>query len=55
MFDDGVLEGDTVRTHEVGIDDEIVLGLGVADSHLGVPNAFGIGGLTIHAGCDSGN
>ena len=55
VLDDGVFEGDAIGADEVGVDDKVVLGLEVADGHVGIPDFFGVGGLGRHTGDDSGN
>lgn len=55
MFYNGVLEGYAVGADDVRINDEIILGVDVANGHLFVPDFFGVGGFTIHAGDDGGD
>ncbi len=40
VFDDGVFEGDTVGTDEVGIDDKMILGVWTTHGHPGIPGFF---------------
>ena len=54
MLDDGIFKGDTIGTDDVGIDDEVIFGFGVANSGSGIPDFFGIFGLIIHAGDNGG-
>ena len=54
MLDDGVLEGDTVWADNVGIDDEVILGFGIADGHSLVPDHFAIGWFVVHTGNNGG-
>ena len=54
VFDNGIFKSDTVRADNVGIDDEIVLGFGVANGHGGIPDFLSIGWFGIHAGNDGG-
>ena len=42
MFDDGVFESYTVRADNIRIDDEVVFGFGVADSHGFIPDFFAV-------------
>lgn len=56
MLNDGVFEGDTIRAKKIRIDNKVILGVGVTDGHLGVPNFFRVGGgFWCHAKSDGGN
>ena len=54
VFEDGVLEGDAVGADDVGVDDEVVFGVEVADGGLLVPDFVGIWGLLVEANDDGG-
>lgn len=54
VFDDSVIKGDTVGTDDVGINDEIVFGVGVPHGHSLVPDFFTIGWFDIHASDNGG-
>ncbi len=55
VFDDGVFESDTIRADEIGIDDEIIFGVEIAEGHLLVPDHFGVAGLAVCARDDRGD
>ena len=56
MFDDGVFKGDTVRTNEIGVDDEVIFSIHVANGGLFVPDFVGvIGGFRSHTDDNSSN
>ena len=55
MFDDGVFESNTIGADEVGIDDEIIFGVEIADGHLLVPDHFGVAGLAVCASDNCGD
>lgn len=42
VFDDGVFEGDTVRTNEIRINNKVIFSIYVAGGRLFIPYFFGI-------------
>ncbi len=56
VFDGGVFEGDTVRADEVGVDDVMILGVGIAYGHAIIPDFFFFDGrLRCSADDDTGD
>ena len=55
VLNDGVFEGDAVGTDKVGVDDEMVFGVGVADGGLRVPDFASGGGASRHTGDNGGD
>ena len=58
VFDNGVVESDTVRTDNIGVNNEIVFGVGVAHGHGLIPDFFAIRWFDVHAsnnGCYQNN
>ncbi len=53
VLDDSVFESNTIRADKVGIDDEIIFGVEIADGHLFVPDHFGVAGFAGGAGNNS--
>ena len=53
VFDDGVVEGDTIGANYIGINDVIVFGVRVTHGGCDVPNFVGMGRFVIHAGDNS--
>ena len=54
VFKDGVLESHAIRANDVGVNDEVVLGVDIADGGPLVPNFLRIGRFLIKTEDDSG-
>ena len=52
VFEDGVFESDAIGAHDIGINNEIIFGIEIANGGGGIPDFFGIGWLD-HAGDNS--